>query len=235
MNKVCSKCGTEKPIEDFYKLLANSTRLMAECKDCIKQRVRDRRNTEEGKAKRKAYNIAYQQSGKFAAARKKYQQTLKYKNGYTEYNKTESSKQSALKYRLSEKGQELERKKYLRRCQKQGEKLNRAVRAGVNSSLKGTKNGKKWQELVGYSLQDLVTHLEKQFAEGMTWENYGEWHVDHKIPLAAFSFVTPEDPNFRICWGLANLQPMWATDNMRKHTKILEPFQPLLIVAIDKP
>jgi len=230
VNKVCTKCGVEKPVEAFYLLRKDNPRLMAECKECIIKRVAEHRKTEAGQVSRDRYN----HSPKTIQKRKEYKQSEEGKSSTKSFAQTDKAKEIAKRYRESAKGQELERIKYLRRCQKQGEKLNRAVRAGVNSSLQGTKNGRKWQELVGYSLQDLVTHLEKQFTEGMSWDNYGQWHVDHKVPLAAFSFDSPENPMFRVCWGLANLQPMWATDNMRKHTKILEPFQPLLILPIDK-
>jgi hypothetical protein len=224
MTKVCSKCGVEKPVEAFYKLRKDKPRLMAECKQCIIKRVADHRKTEEGQAARDRYN----HSPETIQKRKEYKQSDHGKVVAKAFSQTEKGKAIGRRYGLSEKGKALRERDYQKRCQKQGEKLNRAIRAGVNSSLQGTKNGRKWQELVGYSLQELVAHLEKQFTEGMSWDNYGQWHVDHKVPLAAFSFDSPENPMFRICWGLDNLQPMWATDNMRKHTKILEPFQPLL-------
>jgi hypothetical protein len=230
MTKVCSKCGVEKPVEAFYLLRKDSPRLMAECKECIIKRVAEHRKTEAGQASRDRYN----HSPETIKKRKEYKQSEQGKKTAKAFSQTDKGKAIGRRYGLSEKGKALRERNYLKRCQKQGEKLNRAIRAGVNSSLQGTKNGRKWQELVGYSLQDLVTHLENQFTEGMSWDNYGQWHVDHKVPLAAFSFDSPENPMFRVCWGLANLQPMCATDNMRKHTKILEPFQPLLIVAIDK-
>ena len=230
MNKLCSKCKQLLPLEAFYQLRKDNPRLMAECKECIIKRVAEHRKTEAGQASRDRYN----HSPETIQKRKEYKQSDHGKEVAKAFSQTEKGKAIGQRYSLSEKGKALRERNYLKRCQKQGEKLNRAVRAGVNSSLKGTKNGRKWQELVGYSLQDLVTHLEKQFTDGMSWLNYGQWHVDHKVPLAAFSFDSPDDSNFLICWGLENLQPMWATDNMKKHTKILYPFQPLLIVAIDK-
>ena len=48
------------------------------------------------------------------------------------------------------------------------------------------KNNKSWITLVGYTLLELMTHLESQFTDGMTWENYGQWHVDHIRPCAKF-------------------------------------------------
>jgi hypothetical protein len=76
-------------------------------------------------------------------------------------------------------------------------------------------------ELLGYSLKELMTHLEALFTEGMTWDNYGEWHVDHKIPMNSFNFETTDDPEFKLCWCLDNLQPLWGPDNLTKGTKLL--------------
>ena len=57
--------------------------------------------------------------------------------------------------------------------------------------------------------------------EGMTWENYGEWHVDHKLPITSFNFTTVFDDDFKKCWALDNLQPMWGNENISKSNKIL--------------
>jgi len=75
--------------------------------------------------------------------------------------------------------------------------------------------------LLGYTIEELMNHLEALFTEGMTWDNYGEWHVDHKIPMASFNFKTTEDREFKLCWCLNNLQPLWGPDNLSKGTKLL--------------
>jgi hypothetical protein len=53
----------------------------------------------------------------------------------------------------------------------------------------------------------------------MTWDNYGQWHIDHIKPVALFEFDSTDDPGFRDCWTLDNLQPLWALDNLRKGNK----------------
>ena len=55
----------------------------------------------------------------------------------------------------------------------------------------------------------------------MTWDNYGEWHVDHIIPMSSFEFESVEDREFKICWSLKNLQPLWGLDNLIKGSKLL--------------
>jgi hypothetical protein len=76
-------------------------------------------------------------------------------------------------------------------------------------------------EILQYSPEELATHLEKQFSEGMSWENYGEWHVDHISPITSFNFQEVGDNEFMKCWSLENLQPMWADENIRKSNKII--------------
>jgi len=102
-------------------------------------------------------------------------------------------------------------------------KLGQRTRTAVYTCLK-ERNVAKYRstfDLLGYTLEELMIHLEKQFTEGMTWDNYGEWHVDHKIPMTSFNFETVEDREFKLCWCLDNLQPLWGPDNLSKGTKLL--------------
>ena len=102
-------------------------------------------------------------------------------------------------------------------------KLKSNVRTAVWTCLK-ERNVAKYRStfiLLGYSLEKLMIHLEKQFTEGMTWDNYGEWHVDHKKPMALFQFTSTDDEGFKECWSLDNLQPLWEKDNLSKGTRYL--------------
>jgi hypothetical protein len=90
-------------------------------------------------------------------------------------------------------------------------------------SIESGKKGRHWEKVVGYTLLELVKHLEKQFLPSMTWNNYGEWHIDHIIPISYFKFSTTDDPDFKKCWSLKNLRPMWAIDNIRKGNRIEDP------------
>jgi len=76
-------------------------------------------------------------------------------------------------------------------------------------------------EVLGYSPNDLMKHLDAQLKDGMTWENYGEWHVDHKLPISSFTFTDMNDPEFKKCWSLENLQPLWELENLSKSNHIL--------------
>ena len=76
-------------------------------------------------------------------------------------------------------------------------------------------------DILQYTPEELINHLEKQFTEGMTWENYGMWHVDHKLPITSLEIQEIGDGEFMDCWSLENLQPMWGDENIKKSNKIL--------------
>ncbi len=76
-------------------------------------------------------------------------------------------------------------------------------------------------DVLQYSPEELINHLEKQFKDDMTWDNYGIWHVDHKLPITSFDIQEMGDEEFMKCWSLDNLQPMWGEENIRKSNKLL--------------
>jgi hypothetical protein len=71
-------------------------------------------------------------------------------------------------------------------------------------------------EMLGCDYATLKHHLESQFTPGMTWGNRGEWHIDHRIPLASAS---NESELIGLC-HYTNLQPLWAKDNLSKGAKM---------------
>lgn len=93
-------------------------------------------------------------------------------------------------------------------------RMARAVRGSLQNA--GGKRGRTWESLVGYTLDDLRQHLESKFTDGMTWGNMGKWHIDHIRPKSSFNYTSAEDADFRECWALDNLQPLWAHDNQVK-------------------
>jgi len=82
------------------------------------------------------------------------------------------------------------------------------------------KNG-HYFEILKYTPEQLINHLEKQFSDEMTWDNYGDWHVDHKHPISLYNIKEIGDNEFIKCWSLDNLQPMWSVDNIKKSNKLL--------------
>lgn len=84
-----------------------------------------------------------------------------------------------------------------------------------------TKNKEKTIDILPYSIVELKAHIESKFTDGMTWDNYGKWHIDHIIPQSTFKFTTSKCPDFIKCWDLNNLQPLWAIDNLRKSNRVV--------------
>lgn len=90
----------------------------------------------------------------------------------------------------------------------------------IHHALSGiTKKSASTESLLGCSFCQCREHLEHQFKEGMSWNNYGEWHIDHIIPCASFDLTKEEDQ--RKCFHWSNLQPLWAKENSSKGDKII--------------
>jgi len=199
IKKFCYGCNTEKDVSAFSKHRFKKDGLQTRCIVCAKEYYRI--NRVQLKQQMKVYRICNKET--LLAQKKLYVEQPGVKNRINKWRRDRCKNDPMFR-------------------------LNSNIHKGVSTDLKGVKSRRKWQSLVGYTLQDLRKHLEEQFAKGMTWDNYGEWHVDHKIPLAAHNFVSPEDLDFKRAWALKNLQPLWAHDNSVKHTKIDKPFQPSL-------
>jgi Uri superfamily endonuclease len=83
---------------------------------------------------------------------------------------------------------------------------------------------------VGCTAAQLRKHLERQFQPGMTWQNHGEWHIDHIIPLAAFDFAA-FPAQIKQAEHYTNLRPMWAAENISKCDTLPHPVQ-LELIAV---
>jgi hypothetical protein len=97
-------------------------------------------------------------------------------------------------------------------------KLRCNLRSRIWVALKGKQKCKSTVALVGCSIDELKTRLEKQFQPGMTWENRKEWHIDHIRPCSKFDLLKESEQ--KACFHYSNLQPLWAIDNMRKGNRV---------------
>lgn len=161
---------------------------------------------------------------------KKYRE--KNKNKIDEYSKNwyeqnkEYRKEYLKEYREKNIDKIRETKRNYEKTRKHNDPLYKLIanfRTAIYTVLKENNLNKygHYFEILQYSPEQLVEHLEKQFVDGMNWENYGEWHVDHKLPITYFNFKEVGDEEFLKCWGLDNLQPMWGEENIKKSNKIL--------------
>ena len=92
-------------------------------------------------------------------------------------------------------------------------------RARMYRMLKDGGGYKKFKtfDLIGCTPQQLKDHLELKFINGMTWDNRNKWHIDHIKPCVSFDLSKKEEQ--MKCFNYSNLQPLWAEDNLKKHTK----------------
>lgn len=211
--KVCGKCGAEKPLSEFGIDRHRKGGLNCWCKECCRNEYHIRKSKDPVgfKAKRaKTYKRYYELNREKITLRAR---------EWIESNPervNEVRRDRETKIRSTGRG-----------------RLDNAIKVSISQSLRrGAKAGSKWESLVGYDVDDLMAHLERHFTDGMSWENYGEWHVDHIIPKAALNYSEPEHIDFKRCWSLSNLQPLWATDNISKGGKLDAPFQPCLPIPV---
>lgn len=92
--------------------------------------------------------------------------------------------------------------------------LTARMRARIYASIRG--RTKSWRILTPYTIDQLKSHLERQFCDGMSWDNVGKWEIDHIIPVKSFKIQSEGDDEFNACWALSNLRPMWKSDNRKK-------------------
>jgi len=209
-HKKCSSCKEVKPkTNEFFSFNKSAKDGFAwRCKEC-------RKNAEYWADVEKAKN-----------ERKKYYEENKEKvsifnKKYRESNK-EKYRQKDKKYYIKNKEQIKNRVKeyhYNRIQEDVGYRLLQRCRKRLWDALKGISKSKRTLELIGCSIEELMLHLESQFTEGMSWDNYGEWHVDHIRPCASFDFTKEDQQNE--CFHYTNLQPLWAEDNRKKSDKII--------------
>ena len=87
----------------------------------------------------------------------------------------------------------------------------------VQGKVRSAEKNEKTDVMLGYSAEQLKLHIESKFEQGMSWENYGEWHIDHINPI--FKMIESGVTDVREINALSNLRPLWATDNLKRSKK----------------
>jgi hypothetical protein len=222
-NKKCSHCKQEKSQSDFYKNKTFKNGLDCYCKDCRKEKNLTSFNKEARAKYLKKYSAEHadylkEYYKKWAEENKQHLSTYR-------KNKREELAEYQRQWRLKNgRLKELEKRK-----NSVSDRIQNSFRSIINHSLRDGKGHKKTFDILGYSIEKLKRHIEKQFLPGMGWHNYGQWHIDHKIPLSAFNYQSVDDFDFKRAWALKNLQPLWKIDNLSKNNRLERPFQPALI------
>ena len=181
-------------------------------------------NKEEIKAYKKAYCEANKEKEK--ARKKAWYEANKEKRKASKKAWYEANKENIKAYNKAYKEANKEKIKAWHRKRSKEDpifRLLRNMRNGMWAVLSGKTKSSRTMEYVGMSPDELMDYLENKFTEGMTRDNYGEWHVDHIRPLASFDFTGPDrEEQLHIAWSHTNLHPLWALDNLRKGARYEE-------------
>ena len=204
--KFCTFCDIEHPLtESFWYRLDSSPK----CKERQKKASREVYTAEEKAAYQKKY-------------RERRREHLNAENKKWREANAEKHRQNALAwyYANKKRAQSNQAKRDRERVKTDPVyKIAKLLRTRVGNAIRrfGRKNGSAIKDL-GCSVPELKMHLENQFEAGMSWDNHGQWHIDHILPLAKFDLTNPEQ--FRKAVHYTNLQPMWAVDNIRKGASV---------------
>ena len=172
----------------------------------------------------KRSRVKYRSTEKGILKRKEYKQSEKSKAHDREYSKIYRSdpiNQEKIK-KWHEENREKNRPKrneYMRTKRKTDIlfRLVSSMRSRMNLYIKRSRFNKKKRtfKMIGCSPEELRKHLEKQFRPGMSWANHGSWHIDHIIPLDS----AKNEEEMNKLFHYSNLQPLWATENLKKSNK----------------
>lgn len=110
--------------------------------------------------------------------------------------------------------------------------LKDRIRASVNRALRRNwvRKSRRTMEMVGCSVDELKAHIERQFTDGMSWQNRSTWHVDHFVPIVAFDLTDPEEQKWAFNWR--NLRPLAGHENHVKADTIPDPIPDWLPLEI---
>jgi len=225
--KRCSKCGVEKALQEFPKMAAAKNGFRSDCRACHAEANRRWMQNPEAPAKMAEAKRRWWQNpenrAKDAERQRRWRQTPAGRAWKAEaarrwYAKPENRAKFAERRRRPES--RAKSAEYMRRRLQTNHqaRLRNLLRVRLHSALKGIRKSARTLELLGCSIEHLVKHLESKFQPGMSWENQGEWHVDHIRPLASFDLSDPHQQREACHW--TNLQPLWASDNIRKGDKL---------------
>ena len=199
--KVCSKCGIEKEVCEFYKNPKNPNLYRAHCKKCMNENSAKYKFDNKEKLVEKSKEYVKRNSEVIKEKRKIYLE----KNPYLFKNWIERNKEH--------------RRNYMNNYNSNPKiKIKNSLRSRINELMNKKYDNPRTFDLVGCDFEFLLSYIEKKFVDGMNWDNYGYygWHIDHIIPLSS---AKTED-EIRKLYNYTNLQPLWYKDNLKKSNKI---------------
>jgi hypothetical protein len=193
--KKCYSCNIQKENIFFHKNKKSNDGFSNRCKSCVKKydKIYYEKNNKKIKERKKSYYVENINSIK-----------LRDKN-YRDKNK----KLLQHKKRIWEKNKIITDNFYY---------LKSKIKNSIRESIKryGYTKKSKTFEILGCDYETFKKHIESQFIDGMSWDNKNEWHIDHIIPVSS----AKNENEMILLNHYLNLQPLWATDNLSKGSKL---------------
>jgi hypothetical protein len=199
--KHCPTCDSWKELSEYNKQSSSWDKLARMCRDCNSKYKNDKRKTD---AKYKQNDILYGQKY-VESGRRKEVSKIRY----------ESKKEEIVKRCIAYNKKRYNTDPYY--------KVAISMRTRILKLLK-QKNADKcnnFHTYLGCDKEKFTSYFQAKFKEGMTWENHGKWHIDHIKPCALFNLINIEEQ--KKCFHYTNLQPLWASENLSKGCKYIEP------------
>lgn len=212
-DKICLHCKKSKSLDEYY---FKNGKPNGACKQC--RLLAAQNYSQENRDKISMYQKRYRLLNK--------DKLKEYGKQYFQENKERLVKRT--KEYVKTKGREkyiLNRRLYFRKRRlSPRNRINLNISRAIHLALHEKKNGRKWESLVGYTLDKLFKRLEFTMPDGCSWDDYlnGKLHIDHIIPISAFQYNGPEDKAFKKCWNLENLRLLPAHENIIKANKIIK-------------
>ena len=245
VDKVCSKCGVNKPIEGFNYYNKKKGTYKSHCKVC--DSIHHKKWREDGgdrvkglmKKSNEKYEKKIRENNRIIREGKRIEKERllrekEERKKQREHNKLVKEQRSIeykklMEYYKTDEWKEIKKEKErVRQYNKWKRKWNEnelfaikvRLRNLIRNSFRRTgykKFNDSTKDIIGISYEEFKIYLESKFIDGMNWDNRGEWHIDHIIPL---STANNKDELRELC-HYTNLQPLWAEDNIKKSNKIL--------------
>lgn len=206
--KYCSKCDQDKPLDNFHNSKLFKDGKDYTCKGCKKK---------------------YRQSEMGKLTLRKYYKSKTFKKNIKKWKQNNPEKVKAFQKKMRKERIE-NGKTSLYYKSNINHRLSVLLRSRLHAVLKGKNKSASTLTLLGCTPEQLKQHLEDQFTEGMSWDNYGQgkrkWEMDHIVPIKYFDLS--DSFQQQLCFHHSNLQPLWWEDNKRKSGKITSQVKQLL-------
>lgn len=227
-DKRCAKCKQNKAVTEFYRNRTKHDGRDAYCRPCRAIAAKQSRlaNLEKRQERDRSWSAEHAEQRRAASRRYYARHKDKYRARYERDRAALLEQQRRYREVNREKARATSRRWYHRNPARGKQRLAadpqarlaNALRKRLNMAVRrGCKAGSAVADL-GCTIAALKVRFEAMFEPGMTWENYGDWHIDHIVPLVTFD-LTDRQQLLRAC-HYTNLQPLWREANLRKGAKI---------------